>query len=383
MALNFPNSPTVGQKYPVSPIAGIPTYAWDGEKWTTNGGATTVGSPPYNSIPPMDGAGASGSIINYARGDHQHPSDTSRAPLASPTFTGTVTAPGWHVTGNATIDGSLTVASITAVGAATVGGTLTAGAVKATVSVNACNSPISWPLVVNLAPNINAGLYYDGTNLCAGFGVINDVGSAWGSLFIPSQTAFAVPPTAPTPGAGDNSTKLATTAFVLANVPTGSYLPLAGGTISGNLTVNGHTYLNASEVSTGGFMTFFQPLGYIGQGGQTNVMIQATAGGQPAMSFHVPGAFACNFGMDSTGAFYKGGWSFGSSVYKFWTQQDFNGVPVTTGRLAYAGDFNITGGGLSEPYGGAVVTAYDYIAGVMRFRYMQLFTTGWFTIGYA
>ncbi len=33
MALDFPSSPTVGQKYPASPVAGLPTYTWDGEKW--------------------------------------------------------------------------------------------------------------------------------------------------------------------------------------------------------------------------------------------------------------------------------------------------------------------------------------------------------------
>jgi hypothetical protein len=38
MAFDFPNSPTVGQKYPASPVGGQPTYTWDGEKWTTVGG---------------------------------------------------------------------------------------------------------------------------------------------------------------------------------------------------------------------------------------------------------------------------------------------------------------------------------------------------------
>ena len=43
---------------------------------------------------------------------------------------------------------------------------------------------------------------------------------------------------APTPAAGDNSTKIATTAFV--NTKAGNYLPLTGGTITGNLKVNGY-----------------------------------------------------------------------------------------------------------------------------------------------
>ena len=34
---------------------------------------------PYNATPEMDGTGAPGSSVSYARGDHQHPTDTSRA----------------------------------------------------------------------------------------------------------------------------------------------------------------------------------------------------------------------------------------------------------------------------------------------------------------
>ena len=39
--LDFPATPTVGQKFPVPPTAGMPVYTWDGEKWTT-------GSNDYN-----------------------------------------------------------------------------------------------------------------------------------------------------------------------------------------------------------------------------------------------------------------------------------------------------------------------------------------------
>ena len=35
MALNFPSSPALGQKHPVPSVVGVPTYTWDGEKWTT------------------------------------------------------------------------------------------------------------------------------------------------------------------------------------------------------------------------------------------------------------------------------------------------------------------------------------------------------------
>ena len=41
----------------------------------------------------MDGTQAVGTLNTVARGDHVHPTDTSRAPLASPSFTGTPAAP--------------------------------------------------------------------------------------------------------------------------------------------------------------------------------------------------------------------------------------------------------------------------------------------------
>lgn len=45
------------------------------------------------TTPIMDGTGAIGSSTEYARADHVHPTDTSRAPVESPAFTGTPTAP--------------------------------------------------------------------------------------------------------------------------------------------------------------------------------------------------------------------------------------------------------------------------------------------------
>lgn len=46
-----------------------------------------------DAAPQMDGTAAAGTSDTFARGDHVHPTDTSRAPLASPNFTGTPTAP--------------------------------------------------------------------------------------------------------------------------------------------------------------------------------------------------------------------------------------------------------------------------------------------------
>lgn len=45
------------------------------------------------TTPKADGTAAVGTETKWAKGDHVHPTDTTRAPLASPTFTGTPKAP--------------------------------------------------------------------------------------------------------------------------------------------------------------------------------------------------------------------------------------------------------------------------------------------------
>ena len=54
---------------------------------------------------------------------------------------------------------------------------------------------------------------------------------------------------------------------------------------------------------------------------------------------------------------------------------------VSNGRLAFAADLQMTYA-LNEPYGGAAITGSSTPA-VHRFRWVQLYTTGWFTVGLA
>jgi hypothetical protein len=164
-----------------------------------------------------------------------------------------------------------------------------------------------------------------------------------------------------------------------------NYMPFGGGTIIGNLTVNGT--LAAGAMSMSGSETFYLNAGStVPQASAGPFMIQSAGGGNQAMiTFHNAGAFACNFGMNANGNFYMGGWSHGSGVqYQFWTTRDFTGLGqyVTNGRLVFVADAS-TIGAMTEPYGGAVMTGYNYNSAYARWRYMQLLTTGWFTIGYA
>jgi hypothetical protein len=125
-------------------------------------------------------------------------------------------------------------------------------------------------------------------------------------------------------------------------------------------------------------------------GPASSLQVLNSAGSSHAfMTFTAAGYFAGNFGIASDGNFYCGGLNFGAAAYKFWTARDFTAVPVSNGRLVFAADYTFTSG-IVEPYGGAVLTSVypgiDYQSQAIivgRYRYMQLFTTGWFTVGYA
>ena len=67
----------------------------DGQLYARMTAAWTVVPIPLPSTvnPLMDGTAAIGTGTTWARADHVHPSDTSRAPVANPTFTGAVNAP--------------------------------------------------------------------------------------------------------------------------------------------------------------------------------------------------------------------------------------------------------------------------------------------------
>jgi hypothetical protein len=76
-------------------LAGTPTAPTAAADTNTTQIATTafVIGQASSSNPIMAGTAAVGTSKKYARADHVHPTDTTRAPLASPALTGTPTAP--------------------------------------------------------------------------------------------------------------------------------------------------------------------------------------------------------------------------------------------------------------------------------------------------
>jgi hypothetical protein len=80
----FTGAPTAPTAAPGTSTTQLATTAFTGAA-VANAGSSTV--------PLMDGTADVGTGATYARADHVHPTDTSRAPLASPALTGTPTAP--------------------------------------------------------------------------------------------------------------------------------------------------------------------------------------------------------------------------------------------------------------------------------------------------
>jgi hypothetical protein len=174
-----------------------------------------------SATPLIDGSAAAGASTRYARGDHVHPTDTTRSPVASPTFTGTPAAP------TAAVDTNTTQLATTAyvIGQASASGdgtpTMDGTAARGTGTHFARNDHIH-PTDTSRAP-----------------------------LASPALTGT---PTAPTAAPGTNTTQLATTAYADAiaalkvnltrNVSTGCGLT-GGGDLSADRTLKLSLLINA------------------------------------------------------------------------------------------------------------------------------------------
>ena len=112
----------------------VPTAAVDTSTTQAASTAFVLGqaSAAGDRTPAADGTAARGSSTHFVRADHIHPTDTSRAPLASPALTGTPTVPTAAVDTNTTQAAStafvLGQASATGDGTSAVDGTAGRGA---------------------------------------------------------------------------------------------------------------------------------------------------------------------------------------------------------------------------------------------------------------
>lgn len=135
--------------------APLPTQSGNSGKFlTTNGSALsweTVSQPAATSTTPaMDGTASVGSETTWAKGDHVHPTDTSRAPLASPTFTGTPAAPT-ATAGTNTTQIATTAFVTTAISNAQTGAAMFQGNLAAQSTLTNASYKKGWYWVVSTA----------------------------------------------------------------------------------------------------------------------------------------------------------------------------------------------------------------------------------------
>ena len=175
-------------------LTGTPTAPTAAADTNTTQVATTayVVGQASSTTPVMDGTAAVGTSLKYARADHVHTSDTTKANLASPTFTGTPAAP------TAAADTNTTQVATTAY----------------VVGQAASASPL-----VDGTAAVGTSLRY------ARQDHVHPTDTTRAALASPTFTGT---PAAPTAAADTNTTQLATTAYVVGQA--GSATPLINGT---------------------------------------------------------------------------------------------------------------------------------------------------------
>jgi len=218
---------------------------------------------PSNLLPLMDGVASAGVNGDVSRSDHVHPSDTSRAPLLSPAFTGIpiapTAAPGTSTTQLATtafVSASF-AAGVTSWNTRSGAVTLTLGDVTGVGGAPAASPTLTGTVTASGAttvtvPTPTAG---DSSTKAASTAFVATSFAPLASPILTGTPALAAA-TAVTPTAGDNSTKVATTAFVasaIAATPVVQYSPtFRNRLINGNFSLDQRNEGAAVTASTYG-----------------------------------------------------------------------------------------------------------------------------------
>ena len=267
-------------------LAGTPTTPTAAANNNTTQVASTafVVGQAATAAPVVDGSATVGTSLLYARQDHVHPTDTSRAPLASPALTGTPTVPTAAANTNSTqaastafVVGQAGNAAPIIDGTAAVGSSLLYSRQDHVHPTDTSRAPIASPALTGTPTGPTAAVGDNSTALATTAFVksqsyvtsatapVQSVASRTGAIVLSvSDVSGAAPlaspgltgaPTAPTAGAGANTTQIATTAFTTGAVTTettrattaeATLLPKAGGTMTGPIGVinSGHFFAN-------------------------------------------------------------------------------------------------------------------------------------------
>lgn len=290
------------------------------------------------------GTAAAGTSTRFARADHVHPTDTSRAPAASPVFSGLLATSASlpNAAGSVQSDATAITANYTFIQNVGVGSGMRLPAISGLAAGSATDIE-----VFNYGSN-DARLYPSSgesilPNAANAFSVVTSgaavrckypgAGTTWICTAIPNPATLARlaspvlsgVPTAPTAATGTNSTQLATTAFVAAAMPapafqvvntSGTFVPAGtatwvkfrlfgpGGAGGGGVTcASGASCSGGGGGGPGGMTDFWVPASRIQSGGCT-----VTVGTSGSSNTTV----TCNTGLAKT-AYRGGGGAPGSS----------------------------------------------------------------------
>jgi hypothetical protein len=249
---------------------------WAGSTNITNLGTISTGTWQGSSISTTHTA-AKVTSVNGSTG-----AITGLATLASPTFTGTVTAPTL----------SLTTADTATAATHYMVETGTDGIVRPKTLANT-RTEIVTTAAVNSAAATTVGTISSGTWQ----------GTAINATYIDSAIArlasptFTGTPAAPTAAVNTNTTQIATTAFVNAEIANDAL---------GKSGIQVITQAAGSTINTAGQVNTFQ-------------ILQPTAQADAFITFHISGDYAAHFGIDgTTNDLSYGGWSAGANKYRVW-----------------------------------------------------------------
>lgn len=300
-----------------------------------------------DGTPAMDGTAARGTGTHFARNDHVHPTDTSLAPLASPTLTGTPAAPTAAVDTNTTqIATTAYVVAQAASANPVMNGAVAVGTSKRYARADHVHAtdtslaPLASPTLTGTPAAPTAAVDTNTTQIATTAYVIGQgylksatAASTYAPIASPTFTGTATIPTASvttfsgtptfsgaatalTAAGGTNTTQIATTAFVAT-----SFAPLASPTFTGTVT--------AAAITASGLIT--------AQGGvttQTGTTI--TLGDSTIISIGTTGG--TKFGSGTT---QKMGWWNATPVVRAATAYTSNAAVTSVGVLGLTSSSNL------------------------------------------
>lgn len=366
-----PLAPLAGPTFSGAPAA--PTPAAD-DNSTRIATTAYVQTQAYTVSPAMDGTAAAGISARWARGDHVHPTDTSRAAVNSPTLTGTPLAP------TATQDTNTTQIATTAFVLAQAGATTPAmdGSAAAGTAVrfaradhihptDTSRAPLNSPTFTGVPAAPTAAVGNNSTQIATtafvmsaltgvGAAPVSSVAGKTGAVtLVVADVSGAAPlasptftglPTAPTAGVGSNSTQLATTAFVAATVA--GLAPIASPNFSGTPT--------APTPSAGDASTKLATTAFVSQNGMKNMQLISASttftvpAGVTRLKVTITGGGAGGGGKNASTV--GGGGGAGGTAIGFVSVSPGQSISVTIGGGGSGGNTGDGVGGGSSSFGG-------------------------------